>query len=359
MDRHEIALKKLAEGIVIPATPLVLDENRKLDEKGMHLLMNYYMYCGVGGIATAVHTTQFEIREPKYNLYEPVLKCVAECIDNFEAKHNTVIARIAAACGDVKQAVNEAKLAKKYGYDAIMLSPGNTNHLTEDEMIERTKEVAKVMPVIGFYLQPLAGGRIFTYNYWERLCEIENVIAIKCAPFNRYRTLDVVRAVALSSRRDEITLYTGNDDNIITDLITKYRFTKDGKTYEKTFEGGLLGHWVVWTKKVVEMFEKIKESKKHDTISKELLVLANEVTDLNYVAFNVAEDMKNATMSLHEILHRQGLMKHIHMLDESLTLTEIQSQEIDRAIEMYPHLMDDDFIKENLADWKKELGIED
>ena len=359
MTRHEIALKKLSEGIVIPATPLVLDENRKLDEKGMALLMNYYMDAGAGGIATAVHTTQFEIRESKYGLFEPVIKCVSEIIDKYEKKTGKIIVKICAACGKVDQAVSEAKLAKKYGYDAVMLSPGNVHDLTEDEMIDRTKAVAEVLPVIGFYLQPLAGGRIFTYNYWERLCAIDNVVAIKCAAFNRYHTLDVVRAAALSPRSDKITLYTGNDDNIVLDLVSKYKFKKDGKVYEKSFEGGLLGHWVVWTKKVCEMFEKIKAEKKNDSISYDILSLANDVTAINAIFFDAAHGLENGTIALHEVLRRQGLMKHIHLLDESVFLRDDQVLEIDRAWEMYPELCDDEFVKANLAAWKKEAGIED
>ena len=327
MTRHEIALKKLSEGIVIPATPLVLDENRKLDEKGMALLMNYYMDAGAGGIATAVHTTQFEIREAKYGLFEPVIKCVSEIIDKYEKKTGKVIVKI--------------------------------HDLTEDEMIDRTKAVAEVLPVIGFYLQPLAGGRIFTYNYWERLCAIDNVVAIKCAAFNRYHTLDVVRAAALSPRSDKITLYTGNDDNIVLDLVSKYKFKKDGKVYEKSFEGGLLGHWVVWTKKVCEMFEKIKAEKKNDSISYDILSLANDVTAINAIFFDAAHGLENGTIALHEVLRRQGLMKHIHLLDESVFLRDDQVLEIDRAWEMYPELCDDEFVKANLAAWKKEAGIED
>ena len=213
-------------------------------------------------------------------------------------------------------------------------------------MIARTEAVAKVMPVIGFYLQTAVGGRHFSYSYWARLCEIDGVVAIKSAPFNRYYTLDVVRACALSSRANEITLYTGNDDNIIVDLLTEYKFTVDGKTYTKRFEGGLLGHWSVWTHAVVEMFKKIKAN---PTLSPEYLQLAAEVTDANAVVFDTANDFAGCIPGLHEVLRRQGLMKGTWCLNPNEVLSPGQSEELDRIYAMYPHLTDDDFAKEYLA----------
>lgn len=354
MNRHEIALQKLKEGTVIPATPLALDENRCFDEAGQRLLMNYYLNCGVGGIATAVHTTQFEIRKPEIALFEPVLKIVSEEIDKFEKQNDTVIVKVAGVCGKIEQAVKEAELAKQYGFDAVLLSPGGLNDMSEDYMIERTKAVAKVMPVIGFYLQTACGGRQFSYNYWESVCAVENVVAIKCASFNRYTTLDVVRAAALSERSDDITLYTGNDDNIVIDLVTKYRFQKDGKIVEKGFEGGLLGHWSVWTKKAVELFERLKEEKKKDAISSEILTLAAEVTDTNSAFFDTAHNFSGCIAGLHEILRRQGLMKNIYCLNPEESLSEGQLEELDRVQEKYPHLNDDEFIKANIDKWKAE-----
>ncbi len=354
MNRHEIALQKLKEGTVIPATPLALDDNRCFDEKGQRLLMNYYLNCGVGGIATAVHTTQFEIRKPEVALFEPVLRIVSEEIDKFEKANDTVIVKVAGVCGPIEQAVKEAELAKQYGFDAVLLSPGGLNDMSEDYMIERTKAVAKVMPVIGFYLQTACGGRQFSYNYWERVCAVENVVAIKCASFNRYTTLDVVRAAALSNRSDDITLYTGNDDNIVIDLVTKYRFQKDGKTVEKGFEGGLLGHWSVWTKKAVELFERLKEEKKKDTISSEILTLAAEVTDTNSAFFDTAHNFSGCIAGLHEILRRQGLMKNIYCLNPEESLSDGQLEELNRVQEKYPHLNDDEFIKAHIDEWKTE-----
>lgn len=355
MNRHEKALEILKKGTVIPATPLVLDENRKIDEKGIRLLMKYYLNCGVGGIATAVHTTQFEIRKPESALFDPILKIVSEEIDGFEKKNNKVIVKVAGVCGAAEQAVREAETAKKYGYDAVLLSPGGLNSLSEAELIERTARVAEIMPVIGFYLQTAVGGRVFSYDYWEKICATENVVAIKCASFNRYQTLDVVRAAAMSERSGEITLYTGNDDNIVIDLLTEYSFDKNGKTVKRGFDGGLLGHWSVWTKKAVEIFNRIKEEKGKEAVSKEMLTLAAQVTDSNGAFFDTANNFSGCIPGLHEVLRRQGLMKNIYCLNPEETLSKGQAEEIDRVYRTYPHLNDDKFIADNIEAWKKEL----
>jgi hypothetical protein len=253
-----------------------------------------------------------------------------------------------------EQAVKEAEIAKKYGYDAVLLSPGGLNSLSEDELVERTKAVAEIMPVIGFYLQSAVGGRAFSYNYWERICEIDNVVAIKAAPFNRYQTLDLVRAAALSSRSDKIALYTGNDDNIVLDLITKYKFNVNGKAYEKRFVGGLLGHWSVWAKTAVELFKMLNEAVEKNNITPEILSLAIEVTHTNAVFFDVANGFKGCIAGLHEVLRRQGILEGIWCLNPNETLSNGQSEEIDRVYKMYPHLNDDEFVKQNLAKWLKD-----
>ena len=351
MTRHELALKKLHEGTVIPANPLALDENRKFDEKRQRAVCRYYLDSGVGGLAVAVHTTQFEIRDPEYNLLEPVLRVAKDEAAKYEEATGKVIVMVAGACGPKEQAVKEALLAKSLGYDAVLLSPGGLNHLSEEELIERTRAVAEVMPVIGFYLQTAVGGRHFTYDYWTKIAEIPGVVAIKAAPFNRYYTYDVVRAVAMSSRRDEITLYTGNDDNIVLDLITTYRFEIDGKTYEKGFIGGLLGHWSVWTKKAVELFEKCKAVRGMSEIPAEILTLAAEVTDTNAVFFDTANDFKGCIAGLHEVLRRQGIFKGTWCLNPDEKMSQGQAEEIDRIYKAYPHLNDDEFIKANLDRW--------
>lgn len=346
MNRHEKALQILHQGTVIPATPLALTEDRTFDEAQQRILTGYYLAAGAGGIATAVHSTQFEIRLPQHNLFERVLTTVAQTIDEYEAKTGRVIVRVAGVCGPAEQAVREAKIACDLGYDAVLLSPGGLNALTEDEMLARTEAVAKEMPVIGFYLQPAVGGRHFSFDYWARLCEIPNVVAIKSAPFNRYLTLDVARAAALSTRADEITLYTGNDDNILLDLLTEYRFEENGKTYTKRFEGGLLGHWSIWTRRVVEMFDEIKRD---PTPTPERLTLAAQITDANAAVFDTAHTFAGCIPGIHEILRRQGLLKGIWCLNPDEVLSEGQSEELDRILAAYPHLTDDDFVREYLA----------
>ena len=346
MNRHEQALQILHTGTVIPATPLALTEDRTFDEAQQRILTRYYLAAGAGGIATAVHSTQFEIRLPQYNLFERVLTTVSQSIAEYEEATGRVIVRVAGVCGPVEQAVREARIARDLGYDAVLLSPGGLNALTEAEMLARTEAVAKEMPVIGFYLQPAVGGRQFSFDYWAKLCEIPNVVAIKSAPFNRYLTLDVARAAALSSRADEITLYTGNDDNIVLDLLTEYRFEKDGKTYTKRFEGGLLGHWSIWTRRVVEMFEDIKRD---PTPTPERLTLAAQITDANAAVFDTAHSFAGCIPGIHEILRRQGLLKGNWCLNPNEVLSEGQSEELDRILEAYPHLTDDDFVREYLA----------
>lgn len=354
MNRHEKALEILHAGTVIPATPLALDKDGNFDENGQRLLMRYYLNANAGGIATAVHTTQFEIRLPQYNLYETVLKIVKSEIDDFEEKTGKVIVRVAGVCGPIEQAVSEAKLARSLGYDAVLLSPGGLGDRDEAYLIERARAVAEEMPVIGFYLQEKCGGRIFTYSFWEQMAEIKNIVAIKCASFNRYQTLDVVRAVLLSSRKDEIALYTGNDDNIVIDLLTKFRFTnKEGKKVEGGFVGGLLGHWTLWTHNVVEMFHTLMEAKKHDKIDAELLTLAAEVTDANAAFFDPAHNFAGCIPGVHEVLRRQGLMQGTRCLNEHELLSDGQAEEIARVSREYPHLTDDEFVAANIESWKK------
>ena len=340
----------LYAGTVIPATPLCLDADRKFDEKAQRRLIRYYLKAGVGGLAVAVHTTQFEIRDPEVNLLEPVLRIAKEEASAFEAATGKTVLLVAGICGSKEQAVKEAVLAASLGYDAGLLSPGGLGAYDEDYLVERTADVARVIPVIGFYLQPSVGGRVFTYNYWERICETDNVVAVKTAGFNRYLTLDVVRAATFSSRKDKIALYTGNDDNIVNDLITPFSFQKDGKTYENRFVGGLLGHWAVWTATVVKMFRELKQAVEGDSLDPAWLTLAAQITDANSAFFDTANNFKGCIAGVHEVLRRQGLMKGIWCLNPAETLSPGQSAEIDRVWSMYPHLNDDAFVKEFLAE---------
>lgn len=343
-------LTALHKGVVIPALPLALNKNRKLDERRQRALMRYYLDAGAGGVAVGVHTTQFEIRLPEFNLYKPVLKIAKEEFDAFETKNNKPVIRIAGVIGKTKQAVAEAKLALQTGYHAVLLSVAAFPNAPNNEILEHCRAVAEVIPVVGFYLQPAVGGRKLDVNFWREFALIENVIAIKIAPFNRYQMLDVVRGVVESGRAGDIALYTGNDDNILVDLLSEYQFEVNGKTIKKRIVGGLLGHWAVWTSKAVELLEKIQKNQLPGNMQ-DVLVLANQVTDCNAAFFDVANNFAGCIAGIHEVLRRQGLLEGIWTLNENEVLSSGQKVEIDRVYAAYPHLNDDDFVKENLHRW--------
>lgn len=342
---RQTAEERLKSGAVIPAMPLVLKENRQFDETKQRRLVRYYLEAGAGGIAAAVHTTQFEIREPEVGLLAPVLRTVAGVVDDFEEETGKTIIKIAGICGPKEQALTEAELARDLGYNAVLLSPGGLNGRSEEYLLDRTRAVAKVLPVVGFYLQPAVGGRVFSYSYWEQFCEIPGVCAIKTAPFDRYMTLDAVRAAALSSRWQEISLYTGNDDNLLFDLLTEFAFDKDGETRRVHFAGGLLGHWSVWTHTVVRYFEAVKQAMESGFVPTSLITEAAAITDANGALFDVKGGFKGCIVGLHEILRRQGLLDGIWTLNPQEDLEEPQRAEIDRVCAMYPELNDDEFVK--------------
>lgn len=329
---------RLLEGIAIPAHPLALDASRRLDERRQRALSRYYIAAGVGGLAVGVHTTQFAIRDPKIGLFKPVLELAAEEMN----RTPTPLARIAGVCGHTAQAVGEAHLLRELNYHAALLSLAAMRDADEDALISHCRAVAEVIPVIGFYLQPSVGGRVLSYAFWRRFAEIENVVAIKIAPFNRYQTQDVVRAV-MNADRDDIALYTGNDDNIVADFLTPYRFA--GK--ERRIIGGLLGHWSVWTKRAVELLDRCRRA----DATPELLRLGVEVTDSNAAFFDAANRFHGCIAGLHEVLRRQGLLEGIWCLDEHETLSPGQMQEIDRVYSAYPHLNDDEFIARHRDEW--------
>ena len=339
----------LHQGTVIPAHPLALDANRQLDEAMQRQLTRYYISSGAGGVAVGVHSTQFEIRDPQHMLFEKVLSLAAEEVE--KAQLDRPFVKVAGICGPTHQAISEAETALKYGYDMGLLSMGGLQAWTEAEILNRVKEVASIIPVFGFYLQPSVGGRIFSYGFWEQFAEIENVEAIKCASFNRYQTLDVMRAVAQSSRRDQIAMYTGNDDNIVADLLTKYRFEVGGKVFEKEFVGGLLGHWAVWTQKAVELLEEIKSCKATGTGEDwaRLLTKGIAVTDVNAVMFDPANHFHGCIPGMHEFLRRQGLLKGIWCLNPQEVMSPGQSEEIDRVYRDYPQLHDNAFVQQFLS----------
>jgi len=342
----------LRRGLVIPAHPLALTANRQLDEKHQRALTRYYCAAGVGGIAVGVHTTQFAIRHPQSGLYQPVLTLAAETIDEFVAQTGKAVVKIAGiAAGPLIPTVKEARFAVEQGYHLGLVSLGGLPHdFSNTELIAHLLVLSDIIPLMGFYLQPAVGGRILDVNFWRRAAEIENLLAIKIAPFNRYQTLEVVRAVAESGRAKEIALYTGNDDNIVIDLLTKFSFEKNGKT--KRIVGGLLGHWAVWTKQAVTLLKEIHDIVENDSpVPNELLTRAQQITDANAAFFDPPHNFAGCIAGLHEVLRRQGLMAGRWTLNPNEDLSPGQMEEIDRVYQAYPHLHDDGFVAENLAAW--------
>ncbi len=346
----EAVFSSFCKGVVIPALPLALNSNRKLDERRQRALMRYYLDAGSGGVAVAVHTTQFAIRSPKVDLFRPILEIAKEEFDNFSIKTGKPIIRIAGVIGRTEQTVKEAQLALANGFHAVLLSVAAFKDDSNQVIIEHCRAIAEIAPVIGFYLQPAVGGRKLDVNFWREFARIENVIAIKMAPFNRYQTLDVVRGVFESGRADQIVLYTGNDDNIVVDLLTEYQIPNGSNLYSKRIVGGLLGHWAVWNHSAVKLLEKLHSGElNHDV--QQALVLANKVTDSNAAFFDAANNFAGCITGLHEVLRRQGLLEGLWTLDKNEVLSPGQKEEIDRVHAAYPELNDDAFVAENLDRW--------
>ncbi len=341
-----------ARGHVIPACPLPLDADRKLSELHLRALVRYYFHAGSGGLAVGVHSTQFEIRDPQYALFEPVLRLASETLDAELAKHPRDFVKIAGICGETPQAVGEAELAGGLGYHAGLLSLTAVKECTLHEILEHCRRVAAILPVVGFYLQPAVGGRVFPYAFWRDFMEIENVVAVKMAPFNRYFTQDVVRA-AIETGRDDVALYTGNDDNIIADLLTPFRFKGPGGWKTRTVVGGLLGQWGVWTQRAVLLLEEIKEARLQPEIAASWLTRNAALTDINAAVFDVANRFTGCIPGIHEVLRRQGLLPGTWCLNPDETLSPGQVDEIDRVSEAYPEFVDDDFVAEHRDAWLK------
>jgi hypothetical protein len=342
----------LARGEVIPPHPLALTAERRLDERRQRALTRYYVAAGVGGLAIGVHTTQFAIRDSGVGLFEPVLQLATEEMDRADLTRSVPLVRIGGICGDTAQALIEARLLSDLGYHAGLLSLGALQEADDETLIGHCRRVASVIPIMGFYLQPSVGGRMLSSRFWREFVEIENVVAIKIAPFDRYRTLDVIRAVFESKR--SIPLYTGNDDNIMMDLLTPYVFSVNGKKRELRIVGGVLGHWAVWTRNAIELFNRCRVAVcSTDQVPKELLQRSVEVTDTNAAFFDVANQFAGCIPGLHEVLRRQGLLEGIWCLDPHETLSPGQKEEIDRVYMAYPHLNDDEFIRQRLDEWLK------
>ena len=333
---------QLLAGHVIPALPLALNADRRWSERHQRALVLYYIAAGVGGLAVAVHSTQFAIRDPQHGLFEPVLRLAA---DTMNAEADLDFIRIAGVCGQTEQALGEAALAVKLGYHAGLISPGGWREASEDAFLAHCQAVSEVIPLIGFYLQPAVGGRVFSYDFWRRFAEIPRVVAIKIAPFNRYQTMDVVRAVT-DSGRDDIALYTGNDDSIVTDLLTTW-------PGGRRIAGGLLGQWGVWTLRAVEMLKEVKAARLNPTLATDWLMKNAALTDANAAVFDAANHFHGCIPGILEVLRRQGLVPSACCLDPHESLSPGQAEELTRVAAAYPWLTDDDFVREHLAEWMR------
>jgi dihydrodipicolinate synthase/N-acetylneuraminate lyase len=339
----------LALGHVIPAHPLALTSARKLDEQHQRALTRYYVAAGAGGVAVGVHTTQFQIRDPRHGLLEPVLALAAETATEALRANPRAFARIAGVCGETRQALAEARLAREHGYDAALVSLGAMREAAEPRLLEHCRAIGEILPLFGFYLQPAVGGRVLSYEFWRGFAEIPQAVAIKIAPFNRYQTLDVIRAVADSGRTD-IALYTGNDDQIVLDLLTRFPpLGNDARA--PRIVGGLLGQWAVWTHRAVEMLSEVHAARDATSIDTGWLTRAAALTDANGAIFDVWHSFAGCIAGIHEILRRQRLLAGIWCLDPHEGLSAGQLEEIDRVVRLHPELTDDAFVAANVDDW--------
>lgn len=342
--------RHLLAGHVIPAHPLALDAQRRFSERHQRALTRYYLASGVGGLAVGVHSTQFEIRDPRHGLYRPVLELAAATTREELARTARPVAMIAGVCGPTPQALTEANLARSLGYHAGLVSMAALRTETEDQVIAHVAAVAKVIPVVGFYLQPAVGGRVYSYRFWRQFAEIPEVVAIKIAPFNRYQTNDVIRALAASGRED-VALYTGNDDTIIADLLTPYSFPGPRGNVTRRIVGGLLGHWGVWTEAAVRLFREVQAAASQSSVAADWLRRAVAVTDMNAVLFDAAHQFHGCIPGILEVLRRQGLVESVHCLNPAEVLSPGQADELSRVIAAYPDLVDDTFVAEHRDRW--------
>jgi dihydrodipicolinate synthase/N-acetylneuraminate lyase len=338
-------MSRLREGLVIPAHPLALTPARRLDERRQRALTRYYLAAGAGGLAVGVHTTQFAIREA--GLLEPVLALAAEEMDRAAGPAPV---RVAGIAGPTPRAVAEAAIAARHGYHLGLVSLAALADASVPVLVDHVRAVGEVLPVFGFYLQPAVGGRDLPFDFWRRLADLESVVAIKVAPFDRYRTLDVLRAVAQSGRAGDVALYTGNDDHIVSDLLTPYQVSADQPPVR--FVGGLLGQWAVWTRRAVELHAWCRGVVRlGGAVPQRLLTLGAQLTDANGAIFDAAHRYAGCLPGIHAVLAAQGLLAGIWCLDPRAELSPGQGAEIARIRDAYPHLTDDDFVREHLEDW--------
>jgi dihydrodipicolinate synthase/N-acetylneuraminate lyase len=340
----------LRQGAVIPAHPLALNAQRQLDPRRQRALSRYYIDAGAGGLAVGVHTTQFAIREN--GMYAPVLEMAMQTAQDWTPLGGSrPLVMIAGVAGPTSQACAEAATAKAMGYHAGLLSLAALRGANEADILAHCRAVAQVIPLVGFYLQPAVGGVVLSAAFWEAFARIEQVVAIKMAPFNRYRTLDVIHGVVAAQAEERITLYTGNDDHIVLDLVTPFHVKRGAETVQVRIRGGLLGHWSVWTQKAVEQLKRCQEEAALGQISAELLALDSKVTDCNSALFDVAHEFAGCIAGCHEVLRRQGLLDGIWCLDPREALSAGQAEELTRVSQAYPDLIDDNFVKRHLARW--------
>lgn len=350
-DIPSAALARFRAGCVIPAMPLALKADGCFDEVSQRAILRYYADAGSGGLAVGVHSTQFAVRETPGFLPE-LFGFASRELDDWTGSDNFF--KIAGICGQRAQALTEASQAVDTGYHAGLLSLKDLKSRSLSELLDHARSVAELFPLIGFYLQPAVGGMLLSYEFWREFAAIDNVIGIKIAPFDRYATLDVIRGVADSGRADSVSLYTGNDDSIVSDLITPFRVTgADGDEHKLRIVGGLLGHWGVWTSTAVALFQRLKAMvEAGEDISPETLTLAGEVTDMNAAVFDVANGFAGCISGIHEVLFRQGLTESPRCLDPEESLSPGQSQELDRVSRSYPTLIDDGFVRDHLEKWR-------
>jgi hypothetical protein len=349
---NNAVLDLLRRGSVLPATPLALDANRRFDSHRQRVLMRYYVDAGVGGVAVGMHFTQFEIRNPGVGLFEPVLRTCAEELDRLSADRGRPLLKIAGLNGRTTDALQQARLARDMGYDVAIISMAAFGQdALEQDLVHHVREIARVMPVFGFYLLTGVGGIKLPYSFWREMVEVEGVVGIKIAPFNRYDTIDVVRAVADAGRQDSITLYTGNDDSILNDLVTPFCLGAE----EVRIRGGLLGQWACWTRTAVRFLEEVHRWwESGEPLSREMLTLGAQMTDANAAIFDARHGYAGSIPGVNEVLRRQGLLEHCLTLKRDEVLAPGQAEEIDRVHAAYPHLNDDDFVREHLERWLAE-----
>lgn len=356
-------LERFRRGTVIPAHPLALTEGSKLDERHQRALTRYYIDAGVGGLAVGVHTTEFALHETERGMYKPVLELALESARSWVRGRMPVM--VAGICGPTEQALREAATAKELGYHIGMISlsffkgdVGQKGNL--EVLLEHCRRIAEVMPVMGFYLQPAVGGILLEEKFWRELAEIPNLVGIKIAPFNRYHTLSVVRGIAESGRND-IALYTGNDDTIVTDLLTRFEVgvgcAADSDQPQQSARvrlgivGGLLGHWAYWTRRAVELLERLSEVRESASVPSDLLTLGAQITESNEAVFDPYNHFRGCISGILYVLARVGLVEAVRTLGEGEDLSPGQSNRIERIVNLYPHLTDDDFVHENLSRW--------